>query len=371
MSEELLTGHRRVSWRVDVLDLDDQTIGELAYTGTDSSGQPIAGGVVGGSFSRSNARTVRGTGTLDALGSYNSPFPVWRDVRLRPFYTLHDISGEPVLSNPVGTYLPAVPETTQEDGSSVFSINLYDKLLIPNRRRVTETYTAPAGTAVTELAEHLLAEAGERRVAVTHSDETLRGPMSWEVGTTYLRIINDLLGSINYFSLWCDGWGRYRMQPYQAPASRSIAWAFEDTNQSIYTYGWTHTRDEFDVPNQVILVSQPEGDDAPLTSTATNDDPDSPYSTVNVGHVNPILEEGIEATSQRVLDDLAQRRLIEVGTVTSTFTLEHLWVPLELNEVVQLRHGPSGTDIRAVLQSDEFSMSLDSLVTSNLRELVS
>lgn len=372
LSSPLWTTHRSVSWRIDVLDLNDQTIGELAYTGHDADGLPIAGGATGGSFSRSNARAVRGNGTLEMLASHYTPFPEWRDVRLRPFYQLHDLTGRIVEAQPVGTFIPAVPETTHGDGTDDFSIDLYDKLLIPHRRRVTQTYTASRGTVVTELVEALLQEAGERRLAITHSDETLRGPMSWDTGTTYLQVINDLLDSINYFSLWCDGWGRYRAMPYESPSARSVSWRFEDNRQSIYAHGWTHERDEFNVPNQVILISQPEDDEDPLVSVRTNDDPDSPYSTVNVGHVNPAEpEEGVEATSQRVLDEMAARRLEEVGQVTSTFTLPHLWVPLDLNSLVTIRHAPTNTNVRAVLQSDEFNMNVDALVQSRLRAVVS
>ena len=367
MSSNIWTRNRIVSWHIDVLDKSDQVIDELVYTGIDPEGDPISGGVVGGSFSRSNARAVRSTGTFDILASYNTPFPEWRDVHLRPFYRLHNPDGSIAEDRPIGTYLPAVPERTYEDGSSNFSIDLYDKLLIPHRRRVTQTYTAAQGTPVIDLAEQLLAEVGERRVAVTETDETLRGPMSWETGTTYLQIINDLLDSINYFSLWCDGWGRYRMQPYQPPERRPESWNFINDSNSIYAHGWTHERDEFNVPNQVILIAQPEGDDEPLTAIRTNDDPDSPYSTINVGHINPLLEEGVEATSQRVLNDIADRRLGEVGRVTSSFNLEHWWVPLELNDVVILRHSETGTNVRCALQSDEFSMDLDALVSSRLR----
>src|SRR5690606_9088086 len=124
--------------------------------------------------------------------------------------------------------------------------------------------------------------------------------------------------------------------PYVAPQDRGIAWSFVDDDKRIHMPDFSHDYDGFNVPNEVVLVGQSDGDTPALVATARNTDPGSPWSIPSRGGSITHTETGVEATSQFVLDNLAARRLTELTQVSSTFEVQHAWVPLELNDAVLL-----------------------------------
>src|SRR5690606_23496078 len=101
------------------------------------------------------------------------------------------------------------------------------------------------------------------------STETLTSGMVWPAGTSKLRIINDLLSAINYFSLRCDGHGRYVAAPYLAPASRPVVRRFVPAPDAIHLPEFTRDRDLAGIPNKVVLVSSGSGDDEALVGVAS------------------------------------------------------------------------------------------------------
>ena len=126
--------------------------------------------------------------------------------------------------------------------------------------------------------------------------------------------------------------------------------SFTDGVDSIYSPDFAHDRDTFSVPNVVTLISRADGATPALTSTALNDDPSDPLSTVSRGREIEVVEVDVEAASQVILDDLAKRRLEDLSRVSSTLDLEHAPVPLALNDRVQFRSTIAGITTSGVVQ---------------------
>ncbi|MEE6295204.1 hypothetical protein [Georgenia wangjunii] len=365
-----LLWHREARWRIDLLNRADEPIGTLGGMLTAEDVEGGKHGVGGGSFEYSIHNVIRSTGSLTYIGepvtAGGEPID-WHQVRIQPWYILSTPTGE--REEPMGVFIPAAPKTAHTAAARTQDIELYDKLLTLDRAKVKATHTYPAGTVVTTAVAELIASVGETRVAVTESTETLSVPMVWGAGTTKLKIINELLEAANYLSVWVDGYGVFRADPYVRPSDRGTQWAFVDGAESIYLPDFTHDSDGFDVPNEVVLVATSDGETEALVGYAVNEDPESRWSVPNQGP-NTVTETGVEATSQAVLDNLAARRLVDLTQVASTFEIRHAWVPSELNDAVLFRRAQAGiTGARCVVQKRSFDMATGALVTATLREV--
>lgn len=345
-----LTGHRSESWRVELLNLGDTSLGDLD-------------GVAGGDLTFNVYATIRGGGSLDYKGE-----PIdWLAHRVQPWYRV-EAMGQ-VIEWPLGVFLPAAPSTQYGSAGGVQSIELYDKTLILDQDKVEATYSAPVGAVVTSTVRALLADIGETRVAVVDSAETLRTSMVWEAGTSKLRIINDLLDAINYFSIWADGMGTFRVEPYRRPADRPQRFGFVDDQTSIYSPDFVHDFDTFEVPNKVIVVGQSAGEEAALVATAKNENPGNPFSFQSRGRWITRFEEGVEASSQGVLNSLALRYLEDGQSVGSTFDIKHAPIPLDFNDAVGFARTAEDIAVRGVVESISYSMAVGALCSTKIREV--
>lgn len=344
-----LLGSRTESWRWDMLTNRGGPLGTLD-------------GVEDGSLEMSIFNTIRSGGNL----TYAGPDPVdWNRVRLQPWITVGSPVGE--LSWPMGVYIPATPAAGHDDVGTTYEVELYDKLLVLEQDKVDKSHAVPAGATVTAAIRALILGAGETMVAITDSTEKLRSPMVWEAGTSKLAIINELLEVINYFSLWCDGFGAYRAEPYVDPDRRPIERTLRDDEAGLYLPKFTHTEDTFNIPNKVVLVSQSDGDTPALVAVATNTDPNSPFSYPSRGRWVTFSETGVETTSQAVFNAVASRRLSSLASVSSTFDIEHAMIPLDLNDAVRFIREARNISGVAVVQKMSISTTPGSLVKTTLR----
>jgi len=347
----LLTGHRQEAWHYRVLDLNDRYITNLDE-------------VTSASFEFSIYTTIRSSGQLEC----RSRGIDWLKVRIQPWYTVWNDTTK--MSWPVGVFLPSAPGIQYSGDGVKQSIELYDKLQILVDEKIANTYSVPAGTVVTEHIKALLALRGETRFSIVDSDATVRTAQVWEADTTILQIINDLLESINYFSLWVDGYGVFHGQPYLSPTERGLAWTFADDQRSIYSPDFFNDRDESQVPNVVGLVSTSDGETEALVAEARNEDPNSRYSYNQRGRWISTVELDVEADSQATLNALAQRRLVELSDVSSNYNLSHALIPLNLNDAVKFVRGAEGISTLGVVQSFSFSSEVGTQVKTTIREVI-
>jgi hypothetical protein len=218
----------------------------------------------------------------------------------------------------------------------------------------------------------LIASTGETNIAITPSAAVLANPLAWDPGTTKLKIVNDLLKVIGYFSLFCDRNGQFRGEPYTRPANRPILYEFLDGNTSIYDPNFVKDVDLLGIPNKFVAVGRGDADTAALVGVATNTDPASPYSYPSRGNrwITKSVT-GIEAVDQATLDEYAARRLIELTSPTSSVDVSHAFVPgLSFNSAVRLRRVPAGIDARHVITKTLITLDPVALVRSTLQEVV-
>ena len=355
-----LTGHRvaeTYEWRL--LDDRDRFVGLLD-------------GVESGSLDGNVNADTRWTGQLTWSGDPLTQ-PSWRDTRVQPAYTATLGDGSTVTW-PLGVFLCSSPDDAYTDGLVTCSVALFDKTLIPRRTRVRFSYTVTAGVNVIDKVRTLLNLYYGGRHTIEDSTATLRSSMTWEADTPWLTVINELLSAAGYFALAADGDGVLRSGPYVRPQDRPRVFDFTDGDVSIYDPGFTHRKDDFDVPNRVSLSSRADGDTPALRSSITLDDiaPGHPWATSTTGQIIDRVERDVEATSQAVLDAKAERLMREALQVTSDVQLTHAPVPLGLLDRVRFRrtfeHG--ALDLDAVVQTMSIDCTPGADWTSNVREVV-
>lgn len=346
-----LTANRTTTIAVELLTAAEATAGKLD-------------GVTGGSVVYTAAKSVHGSASFTVAD--NGQAVDWLTARFRPSVTI-DGYGTTTL----GVFLVSEAPEAWGDTGRVWSVKLLDKCTILDQDAVGAAYTLDAGTVVTTAIVTLIQSTGETNIAITPSAATLLNPLVWPAGTTKLQIVNDLLSTINYFSLFCNGDGQYRGEPYVKPASRPTVWDFLDGSDCIYVPGLTKDVDLFAIPNKVIAITQGNGSTAALVSTATNTDPTSPYSTVGRGRTITYVATGVEAADQATLDAFASRRLIELTAPTASIDIQHAFVPaLAFNRAVRFRRQPADIDARHVVGKTEVSLDPTALVKSTLTEVV-
>lgn len=346
---------------VDLLDARDRLIRPL-------------GTVEGGSLDFSIHTAVRSSGDLEVA----NPGKVdWHRHRLGVRYEFTDEAGE-LHSHPLGVFLPTTPATQHSDVGPAATVEIYDKMTLLETDEVPATWTADKGKTIVQAVADVLATIGETRVlGPDDGGGSLAEAMVWEPSTSKLRIVNDILEAGNFFSIWVDGDGVWRLDPYVAPTARGIAWEHIEGANAVFDAAFTHEADSYSIPNQVIIVGRPERnedgtEEAPPVGVAENNNPDDPLSIPSRGRVISHREDDQDATSEQVLGQIAARRLLELSSVTSTYRIEHAWLPVDLNAGVRLVAPSAGVDALCVLQAWSWSWDAGEppgLVSSTLREV--
>jgi hypothetical protein len=298
---------------------------------------------------------------------YNGPHIDWTQYKVQPWYFLDATSG---IKWPMGVFRAAAPTQRYDSLPVAGEIQLFDKMLELDQDGPIASFTVANTLAVTDAIEQILTELGKTKFVIETSSKKLTNNMTWTAGTPWLKIINELLDAINYFSVWVDPYGFFRISAYVDPAARGVAWVFKDNESSILIPEFDREEDYFSVPNRFIGVATSSGELPPLTSFAENNDPNSRTSFAHRGEWITVTEEGIEAADQATLDAITERRLRELSDITQTLDIQVAAVPMDLNSVVEFESIISGLESRlCVVQKFSYSTGLGDPMSVALREL--
>lgn len=341
-----LTGHRVETARVELLTRTEASLGNLD-------------GVAGGRLEWNGNADLPGGGALNLVErgqdiNYSSD-------RVRIWW---GANGE---EWPLGVYVLAAPSRLFTDTGTSRALTLIDKLTIVRDDVLVETLQVPAGANIIDAVVAQVHATGETHVAVTSSDAVLTNPLTWDPGTSRLRVVNDLLAAAGYWSLWTDRTGQFRVEPYVLPADRPVVWEFVEGETSIHSPDWEYELALWEATNTVVMTSQADDDGVFFTASAVDDNPDSPTSTVSMGRVlNPIVEENVEASSGADLAAQANRKLIENSNVAGKIRAVHAPVPVWYNEAVWFQS--QGFESRATITSMSLELTPGALMSVEWRQ---
>lgn len=326
---------RAPRWGATLLDSRERSLGELP-------------GVRGGRIEVVSLSRLGGSASLELS---------YRGVDIDPFTQRVALSYDPGVEGldplPMGVYLFSSPRDRWTYVRQQ-SFELIPKLATVDEDSFDESYSVPAGANIVSAVVDVIESAGETAIAATPSGATLTNGMSWEAGESKLTIINDLLNAAGYSSLWTDGYGQFRVEPYIEPGRRETVHVFESGDKSLHKAEWEREQNLVGIPNQVIVVCGGDDETPPIIGKYINTDPNDPLSTANRRTITR-KEEASDIASLAEANAYAKRLYQEQLAPVATITATHAILPLEQAQVIRFIAGDQ--DVRATIQRMEFDMS--------------
>lgn len=217
-------------------------------------------------------RTLKGAFAYD-VGAVN-----WFTDRIRPSIIIDGVS------YPLGVYVVSTASESYRNGFSVWDIQAMDQTLLLKQTALENVLHYDKGSAYYAAITGLLSDAGVKVVLGDASEDVMPTEREdWEIGDTYLTVINALLSEIGFNNVWFDSEGIARMTRYVAPNASNIKHTYKTDSMSVIESACTVERDIYNPYNVFMaLVSNTELL-LPLRAVAVNDDPVSPISTIALG----------------------------------------------------------------------------------------
>ena len=307
----------------------------------------------GGVLEWSASASVKGSGRITVRDTGQDID--WLNDRLRFTAYVSDDGGEE-YTVPLGVFLCAAPVGDWDETGRLWEVELVDKSSILDQDVIMSpqgtpgTFSLSKGDNVVEKVKQIIVDTGESVSAIDDYDEVLASDIVWDAGTTRLKIINDLLDAANFFSLWVDEYGRFRVSKYRAPYERPPAFSTSnplvESDTSLMSPEWEHDEDIYSIPNRFIAVQNGSDEEEGLVAVATNEDPEDRFSFQARGRWITEMDTGVEAVDQAALDALAERRLAAASDKAATYEIQHVFLPgLKVNDTIEFSAG----DQRGVL----------------------
>jgi hypothetical protein len=183
-----------------------------------------------------------------------------------------------------GVYIVTTTEDTGGTSGELVEVEAYSVLYLAKRSKIEGVYTIPAGTNYIDAVQTLLLESGITDYEAEPSTLTMAtARQDWEEGTPRLEVINSLLSEINYNDAWVDTSGKVHLTKYKAPNSGNIKHTYKAGEYSVLTPEYKASTDIFEKANVFKCICDNPDLPEPLVAVAVNDDPNSIFSTVNIG----------------------------------------------------------------------------------------
>ena len=244
--------------------------------------------------------------------------------------------------HPMGTFLVQTPSYRFDGKTKNITLDAYTPLLELKENYPPLGYFLAKGENILNSAYLLGREQLRAPIYKTTNGETLKENFIANINETWITFINDLLKNADY-RLGLDELGRVIFLPEQDTQSLQPVWTYNDDNSSILYPDLDIDHDLYGIPN-VVEVIYSRGNEH-YYGIATNDDPNSPISTVNRGRkitkrVSDPSFYGLP--TQARIQEYAEQLLREVSTLEYTITYTHGYCPVRVGDCVRLNYSRSG-----------------------------
>jgi len=350
-----VSGSRMLTFRYDLLDSDNTYL--QALDGLVEQGKVSQDWLA--DVKRKATFTIRDTGVINYLSDRIKP---WVRLHLPPYGT------DDWVEWPQGVFLLSSPKRSDDAAGTVTrQVDAYDQLQVLLDDKVSVRYTVTAGTVYTTEVATLLSSFTSN---ITPSAATVPADLEWDPGTTKLKIINELLGAVNYESLSFDENGVAIVRPYTSPTERAAEYTYADNQIGVIVPGVDQMLDLFGVANQwTLVVSEPDQD--PISSTYTNNDPGSPLSTVNRGRTIVDFRDQQKAADQATLDDLAARLAFEASQVYEALEFTSALMPIHSgNDILRFEYSRFAVAAKYAEQSWVMDLAAGATMKHRIRRVV-
>ena len=225
--------------------------------------------------------------------------------RIKIYMTLDDVTtslGVFLLSSSTVTVDSCRCKYRTVSGYSLLQLLIDDKL--------TTRLQLPIGTNVIN---EIIRQIGNNAYNIDPGNYTTSTVKEYEIGTSRIEVINDLLDSIGYNSLYCTAEGVFTTSPYILPSDRTHTVELKSGANNIQTQ-IVNELDLFNIPNVFVSYSNSLDITPPISYTYENNNASSITSTVN--RCRRIVDcQPVDASDMNSLEILTKKRAYEASSV--------------------------------------------------------
>lgn len=246
------------------------------------------------------------------------------------------------VSHNLGIYLPGTVEFSENNMSKTVNIEAYDRCWRVKTRCAESLRYFAEGLNYLAVISSLLTDAGITGIAKTNTSHTLTEDREdWNIGTSNLKIANELLAEINYKPLWFNQDGVAMLEPAAQANAASIQHILDDTNvKSMMLPGISRSTDVYSAPNVFLCVCSNADKSGPMYAIAENTNPQSPLSIARRRRRITQVVSVNNIASQNELQAMANRLVTSSMLRGETIHVETCLLPgFGVNDVIGLRYG--------------------------------
>ena len=249
------------------------------------------------------------------------------------------------IAYPIGVFLPATviqSEDVEGTGMTTMEVEAYDQCWQVKDYCADSSKYFAAETNYISVITQLLTEAGISLVSPTASSATLtEAREDWELGTSYLEIINQLLSEINYKPLWFNGSGVAILEPAFVPTAVNVNHVIDATDPEVLVRpGITRQVDAYSSPNVFVCICSNADKEEPMIATAENTNPQSPLSIQRRGRRIMKVEYVDNIASQEELQVYANKLVNDSLIAAETILVTTGLLPgYGVEDVISLQYG--------------------------------
>lgn len=302
-----LHSDREISFRYDLLNYNETKIGELTS--------------LGGNLGLSSLAQIKRKGSFEFKENELNDVD-WLNDKVRPVFILNKIH-----EFPLGIFMISSPVRSLKRKSIYRTVECFDTSLVLLEDKFDTRYRIVQGTNYIDAITQIINSAGIWKVSIPFFDAEIKTDREFKIGTSKLEAVNQLLGEINYTSVWADELGSFTANPYILPNDRVVEYSYKNNDMSIIIPDTpVEEIDLFSIPNKfVIVATNPETE--PLVSTFTNDNSGSPTSTISRRRTIVDYREVDDMANQNVLDEYTRRIAYEASSVFGKFVFDTAIMP--------------------------------------------
>lgn len=245
--------------------------------------------------------------------------------------------------HPLGTFLVQTPSSSFNGKIRNVSMDAYTPLLELKENPPPIGYSLLKGANIMENAYRITKDHCRAPVVEPKCSTTLNYDFVANTSDKWISFLTDLIANAKYtFAL--DELGRVLFSPKQDTAALQPVWTYNDDNSSILLPDLDLDHDIYGIPNVVEVIYSNGGET--FYKKVTNDDPNSPISTVNRGReiiyreTNPSMNGGKPVEEQ--IEEYATQLLRDLSTLEYTVSYTHGYCPVRLGDCVRLNYTKAG-----------------------------
>ena len=236
--------------------------------------------------------------------------------RIKVYVTLNGVQTS------LGVFMLCTPSLSiNSRGYKSRIIEAYSLLQILVNDKITTRLQLPIGT---NIINEVIRQIGDYSYDIDASSLTLNSSKEYEIGTSKIDIINDLLSVINYTSVNVSTDGKFTTQSYVLPEDRVIELTLKEGNDTIIRE-MTEDLDLFNAPNVFVRYTNSLDVNPPLSYTYTNDSTSSITSTVNRNGMQIVDCQEVEAANLETLISITKKDAAESSSKYSHLTFSTIY----------------------------------------------